>query len=81
MKPDTGDKPTPISRFIQQQLRARKMQAVDPVMATLWLIEAGLQKEIGTRPGSFLRSLCRKGLIAGAEKKGSKWQIRKIKAR
>jgi len=66
-----------ISGFIQQQLRARKMKSVDPVTATRWLITKGLQERLGTRPGSFLRSLCRKGLVAGAEKHGSKWQIKK----
>ena len=55
------------------------MRSVDPVTATDWLIKEGLQKEIGTRPGSFLRSLCRKESIAGAEKHGSKWQIKQIK--
>lgn len=77
MQSDTTSTPTKISAFIQQQLRAREMKSVDPVTATDWLIKRGLQKEIGTRPGSFLRSLCRKGVIAGAEKRGSKWQIRK----
>ncbi len=68
-----------ISDFIQQQLRARNKKIIDPVTASSWLIEEGLQKEIGTRPGSFLRSLCRKGLIDGAEKKGSNWGIKRIK--
>lgn len=81
MQSDTNDKPARISAFIQQQLRAREMKSVDPVTATSWLIEAGFQKEFGTRPGSFLRRLCREGLIAGAEKKGSKWQIQRVKAR
>jgi hypothetical protein len=63
--------------LIQKQLRVRKMKSVDPVTATDWLIEKRLQKDIGTRPGSFLRSLCRKGVIAGAEKHGSKWQIKR----
>ena len=72
----SGDsRPAEISNFIQQQLRARKMKIVDPVTATSWLIKKGLQDQIGTRPGSFLRSLCRKGLIAGARKQGAKWQI------
>ena len=81
MQSDTIDRPARISGFIQKQLRDRKMSCVDPVTATDWLIKKGLQQEIGTRPGSFLRSLCRKGLIAGAEKHGSKWQIKKHKAR
>jgi hypothetical protein len=67
-----------ISDFIQQRLRKLKLKDVDPVTATEWLIEAGFQEEIGTRPGSYLRSLCRKGLIAGAEKKESKWLIHKL---
>ena len=70
-----------VSAFIQKQLRAGKMKNVDPVTATDWLIENGLQKEIGTRPGSFLRSLCLRGVITGAEKCGSKWQIKKNKVR
>ena len=60
---------------------AGKMKNVDPVTATDWLIENGLQKEIGTRPGRFLRSLCLRGVITGAEKCGSKWQIKKNKVR
>ena len=72
-----ADKPAQVSAFIQKQLQARNMKSVDPVAATDWLIEKGLQKEIGARPGSFLRSLCRKGAITGAEKHGSKWQIKK----
>ena len=74
----TGDKDTrssQVSKCIQKELRARNLKTVDPVTATQWLIKAGLQEEIGTRPGSFLRSLCRKDLIAGAKKKGSKWEI------
>ncbi len=70
-----------VSTFIQKQLRVRKMESVDPVTATAWLIRAGLQTEIGTRPGSFLRSLCRKGLIAGAKKLGLKWKISRMKVR
>ena len=70
-----------VSAFIQKQLRAGKMKNVDSITATVWLIEEGLEKEIGTRPGSFLRSLCRRGVIAGAEKRGSKWQTKKNKVR
>ena len=71
--------PNQVSAFIQKQLRRRKMKSVDPVTATAWLIKEGLQREVGTRPGSFLRSLCRKGVIAGAIKKESKWLIHKLK--
>jgi hypothetical protein len=77
MRSHATDGPTAISAFIQKQLHARRMKSVDPVTATGWLIRRGLQKEIGTRPGSFLRSLCRRGVITGAEKHGPKWQIKK----
>lgn len=77
MQSHATDRPARISTFIQKQLHARKMKSVDPVTATGWLIEGGFQNEIGTRPGSFLRSLCRKGVITGAEKHGPKWQIKK----
>jgi hypothetical protein len=80
MQSDATNGPAKISAFIQKQLRARKMKSVDPVTATEWLIKRGLQKDIGVRSGSFLRSLCRRGVIAGAEKHGSKWQIKKNKA-
>jgi hypothetical protein len=81
MQTDAANKPAQVSALIQRQLRSRNMNSVDPVTATSWLIEAGLQKEIGSRPGSYLRSLCRKGHITGAEKKGSNWQIQKVKVR
>lgn len=68
-----------ISTFIQQYLESEKLTNIDPITATHWLIRGGFLKEVGTRPGSYLRNLCRKGLIIGAEKIGSKWQIMKIK--
>ncbi len=71
-------KSTQVSDFIQQRLRKLKLKSVDPVTATEWLIEAGFQTEMGTRPGSYLRSLCRKGVIGGAVKKGAKWSIHKL---
>jgi len=70
-----------ISEFIQQRLRKLNLKSVDPVTATEWLIETGFQSEIGTRPGSYLRSLCRKGVIDGAVKKQSKWLIHKLAQR
>lgn len=78
-RPNRTERSQQISNFIQQQLRTRQKELIDPVTATSWLIEAGLQKEFGTRPGSFLRGLCRKGLIEGADKKGSNWGIKRIK--
>jgi hypothetical protein len=71
----TGRSPVTISSYIQEQLRVRKLTYVDPVTATQWLIEAGLQDKLGSRPGSYLRTLCRKGLIVGATKTGSRWRI------
>ncbi len=68
MKISISEKSKEFSTFIQNQLRFYKLTSIDPVTATQWLIEEGLQNQIGTRPGSYLRSLCRKGLIAGAEK-------------
>ena len=76
----TGN-PKKISLFIQHQLHVRKLKNVDPVTATYWLIKEGLQGQLGSRPGSYLRSLCRKGLIDGTEKTGSKWKIRAKKKR
>ena len=78
MEETAPHKSAQISDFIQQRLRKLNLKSVDPVTATEWLIDAGFQSEIGTRPGSYLRSLCRKGLIAGAEKKKSKWLIHKL---
>jgi hypothetical protein len=81
MQSNSTDRAAKISILIQQELRSRKMKSVDPATATNWLLKKGLQGKKGSRPGSFLRSLCRKGLIAGAEKHGSKWQIEKKKIR
>jgi hypothetical protein len=78
MEEKEPQKSAQISDFIQQRLRKLKLKSVDPMTATEWLIEAGFQRDIGTRPGSYLRSLCRKGLIGGAEKKESKWLIHKL---
>lgn len=71
----------PISSFIQDELRSRNLSEVDPVTATRWLVDAQLRDSIESRPGSFVRSLCRKGAIGGAEKKGQQWTIKRISPR
>jgi hypothetical protein len=75
MQDTNFDKPKQINTFIQSQLRILKIESIDPVTATQWLVKEGLLLQMGTRPGSYLRSLCRKRLIAGAKKIGSKWKI------
>ena len=66
-----------INSIIQKNLRRRKLRVVTPIEATKWLIDAGIRKKMESRPGSYIRSLCRKGLIRGAKKEGSTWIIAK----
>ena len=66
-----------INSIIQKNLRRRKLRVVTPIEVTKWLIGAGIRKKMESRPGSYIRSLCRKGLIRGAKKKGSTWIIAK----
>ncbi len=66
-----------VNSLIQKKLRKRKLKVVTPVEATKWLIKAGIRKQMESRPGSYIRSLCRKGLIRGAKKQGSTWIIAK----
>jgi len=56
-----------INNFIQAKMRELEIANVSPVEATNWLIEVGLREKIESRPGSYLRSLCRAGKIIGAE--------------
>jgi hypothetical protein len=69
------DRAKKINDTIQTRLKKENKPAVDPVTATHWLIEAGLREAIETRPGSFLRRMCRRGLVLGAEKTGTSWKI------
>ena len=72
-----NDHVSEIDSFIQSQLRKRRLKEVNPVQASEWLVEEGLRKNVGSRPGGYLRGLCRRGLITGAKKEGSKWKILK----
>ena len=67
-----------INTLIQERLRSQNLESTEPVTATKWLLEAGMRNEMETRPGSYLRSLCRKGQIEGAQKVGSKWVISRV---
>jgi hypothetical protein len=69
------DRAGQINDTIQIRLKKESKTAVDPVTATHWLIDAGLRDALETRPGSFLRRMCRQGLVLGAEKTGTTWKI------
>jgi len=64
-----------VNKVIQEGLRKKELKVVDPVTATKWLIKAGLRKKMESRPGAYLRSLCRQGKIKRAEKVGDNWKI------
>lgn len=68
-----------INTVIQNRLRKQRLKVVNPVTATEWLIKADLRERMESRPGSYLRSLCRQGKIQGAKKAGVKWRIRRGK--
>lgn len=65
-----------VNDLIQRRLRKEKLTRIDPVTATKWLIEAGLRQKLESRPGSYLRSLCRNKKIPGAKKSCSRWVIK-----
>ena len=67
-----------INDFIQAKLRESKIESASPVEITYWLVEAGLRGKIESRPGSYIRSLCRKGKIRGSEQKDKSWRIRQV---
>lgn len=58
--------PHAISAFIQDRLRADKLESVTAVEAGQWLDKTGLLADDRNRPGKPLRALLRQGLIAGA---------------
>jgi hypothetical protein len=64
-----------INAFIQTKMSELNVTSVSPVEATRWLVEAGLREKIESRPGSYLRSLCRAGKITGAEQINKSWKI------
>jgi len=64
-----------INSFIQAKMSELNVTSVNPVEATRWLVEVGLREKIESRPGSYLRSLCRAGKITGAEQINKSWRI------
>jgi hypothetical protein len=64
-----------INAFIQTKMSKLKITSVSPVEATRWLVEAGLREKVESRPGSYLRSLCRAGKITGAKQINRSWRI------
>lgn len=68
-----------INSCIQRRLLDNKNgHGVDPVTATKWLIQEDIREKMDSRPGSYLRSLCRSGKILGAERDGKKWIIKRV---
>jgi len=66
-----------IDDFIQAKMRQLNTRDVGPVEATKWLVEEGLRNKIESRPGAYLRRLCRAGKIMGAEKINKTWRIKR----
>jgi hypothetical protein len=66
-----------INDFIQAKMKEMHIDSVTPVQATKWLVEAGLREKIESRPGIYLRKLCRKGKIVGAEQIDRSWIIKR----
>lgn len=64
-----------LNAFIQTKMNELNVTSVSPVEATGWLVKAGLREKIESRPGSYLRSLCRAGRITGAEQVNKSWRI------
>ena len=64
-----------INDFIQAKMKEMGPESVTPVEATRWLVEAGLRGKIESRPGSYIRGLCRKGKITGAKQINKSWLI------
>ena len=64
-----------LNEFIQNELKIRELDSVEPVIVEKWLVNYGHRKKLGSRPGSYVRSFCRKGKIIGAVKNDSKWTI------
>jgi len=64
-----------INNFIQTELKKHKLDSIDPVTATYWLVDAKIRNKIESRPGSYLRRMCRAGLIIGAKKLKLNWII------
>lgn len=69
-----------IDDFIQAKMKEMHVESVTPVEATRWLIEAGLREKLESRPGIYLRRLCREGKITGAEQINKSWFIKRIKS-
>lgn len=67
-----------ISDAIQQELKRRGKTETTPPEAGRWLEGAGVLPDRSDRPGAPLRALLRMGQIAGAEKDGRFWRIRRI---
>lgn len=66
-----------INNLIQSKMRESNITSVGPVEATRWLVDGRLREKIESRPGSYLRSLCRAGKITGAKQINKKWWIHK----
>ena len=67
-----------INDFIQKKMQQLNIEGVSPVEATRWLVQARLHGKMDSRPGSYIRSLCRRGRIRGAEQHNKSWIIKKI---
>jgi hypothetical protein len=67
-----------INDFIQKKLKQLNIKSASPVEATRWLIDAGLRDKMNSRPGSYLRVLCRKGKIKGAQQQNKSWTIKRL---
>lgn len=64
-----------INDFIQDKMKELNVESVNPVVATHWLVEAGLKEKIESRPGCYIRKLCREGKVMGAEQINKLWKI------
>ena len=66
-----------INEFIQTRLKKLNLESVSPVDVAKWLVEEGLREKIESRPGGYIRRLCRAGKIRGAEQKDRLWRIKR----
>jgi hypothetical protein len=70
---------TEINRYLQEELRKRKLVEVEVIRAASWLDEAGLLNDDKQRPGRNLRQLCRENKIDGAIQREARYWFVQIK--
>jgi hypothetical protein len=66
-----------LNEFIQTRLKKLNLESVSPVDATKWLLKEGVREKMESRPGAYIRKLCRTGKIKGAEQKDGLWRIKR----